>query len=316
MNDDKIEQIIKNNKYLLIDPNDYHKGHGSPLSIKIVLPTYCQANCEFCFNKTNTKQKHDKETFLKALDLSLTRIFKNIKRSFTIDITGNEPTYDVKLLKDTLTIINKYRTYIYKIVLTTNGYKLNDCLSFINMVDIINISVHHYDINKRIEAFKTDNILKDDELKEIISKLNDKKIHVTATCVLNVDIEDFKNYYNNFTDWAINMGFSDTRMRSNFLRNDSFMKKIFDTKVSNFEEISDVPGLKSKKIYDSKRNYTTNILIGVETLVKYVIGAEMIIDDDGLLYLDYGKNYPISDNSLKYFNHFYVFGDVDEKRFE
>ena len=49
MHIDKIKQIIENNKYLLIDPSKYHKGHGNSLSIKVVIPTYCQANCDFCF---------------------------------------------------------------------------------------------------------------------------------------------------------------------------------------------------------------------------------------------------------------------------
>lgn len=317
MHIDKIKQIIENNNYLLIDPNQYHKGHGNALSVKVVIPTYCQANCDFCFNKRNKKQQHDADKFLKNLDISLSKIFNNVKREFTIDITGNEPTFNVELLKNTLDIINKYRSFIFKIVLTTNGFKLMDCLSFIDMVDIINISVHHYDFNIRKEIFKTNNILNDTRLKSIISDLKNKKIAVSAICVLNKEIDDFEEFYNQFSDWAISLGFSDIRMRSNYLRNDSFMDKIYDMDIGEIIETSDVPGLKSKKIYDSKRNYYTYIFLGVESLVNIVIGAEMVIDDDGLLYIDYNKEYPISDGSLSYFNRIYVLGDnINEKRFK
>ena len=317
MSIDKIKQIIEKNKYLLIDPNTYHKGHGNALSVKVVIPTYCQANCDFCFNKSNKKQQHDIDKFLKNLDISLSKIFNNVKREFSIDITGNEPTFNVELLKDTLNIINKYRSFISKIVLTTNGFKLMECLSFIDMVDIINISVHHYDFEIRKEIFKTNNILNDIQLKNIISELKNKNIVVSAICVLNEEVDDFKDFYNKFSYWAIDMGFSDIRMRSNYLRNDSFMDKIYDMDIGKIIETSNVPGLKSKKIYDIKRNYYTYIFLGVESLINIVIGAEMVIDDDGLLYIDYNKEYPISDDSLLYFNRIYVLGDnVNENCFK
>ena len=113
------------------------------------------------------------------------------------------------------------------------------------------------------------------------------------------------------------MGFSDIRMRSNYLRNDSFMDRIYDMDIGKIIETSNVPGLKSKKIYDSKRNYYTYIFLGVESLINIVIGAEMVIDDDGLLYIDYNKEYPISDDSLLYFNRIYVLGDnINENCFK
>ena len=317
MHIDKIKQIIENNNYLLIDPNQYHKGHGNALSVKVVIPTYCQANCDFCFNKSNKKQQHDTDKFLKNLNISLSKIFNNVKREFTIDITGNEPTFNVELLKNTLDIINKYRSFISKIVLTTNGFKLMDCLSFIDMVDIINISVHHYDFNIRKEIFKTNNILNDSQLKSIISDLKKQKIIVSAICVLNKEVNDFKSFYNRFSDWAINLGFNDVRIRSNYFRNDSFMDKIYDMNIGEIIEASNVPGLKSKKIYDRKRNYYTYIFIGIESLVNTVIGLEIVIDDDGLLYIDYNKEYPISDDSLSYFDKIYFLGkNINEKCFK
>ena len=185
------------------------------------------------------------------------------------------------------------------------------------MVDIINISVHHYDFNIRKEIFKTNNILNDSQLKSIISDLKKQKIIVSAICVLNKEVNDFKSFYNRFSDWAINLGFNDVRIRSNYFRNDSFMDKIYDMNIGEIIEASNVPGLKSKKIYDRKRNYYTYIFIGIESLVNTVIGLEIVIDDDGLLYIDYNKEYPISDDSLSYFDKIYFLGkNINEKCFK
>ena len=67
MHIDKIKQIIENNNYLLINPSQFHKAHGNTISVKVVIPTYCQANCDFCFNKRNKKQQYDVDIFLKKL---------------------------------------------------------------------------------------------------------------------------------------------------------------------------------------------------------------------------------------------------------
>lgn len=73
---------------------DKSKGHGDTLSVKIVIPTFCQANCEFCFNKHKwaTKQ-YNFGRFLSNLRRSLYVIKESLTdRKITIDITGNEPT--------------------------------------------------------------------------------------------------------------------------------------------------------------------------------------------------------------------------------
>ena len=55
-------------------------------------------------------------------------------------------------------------------------------------------------------------------------------------------------------------------------------------------------GLNSKFI--KINNYPVNIYSGVPSLIDYVIGVEMVIDDDGKLYLDYNKEYPLNNDDL------------------
>ena len=57
------------------------------LSVKIVIPTYCQAKCPFCFNYlTEDTQRHDYIMFLDNLDKSLKLITNNIKdRGITLN---------------------------------------------------------------------------------------------------------------------------------------------------------------------------------------------------------------------------------------
>jgi hypothetical protein len=45
------------------------------------------------------------------------------------------------------------------------------------------------------------------------------------------------------------------------------------------------------------------MLKGVESLVDHVVGVEAVVDDNGLPYLDYGKQYPFSKD---YIEHIYI----------
>ena len=54
-------------------------------------------------------------------------------------------------------------------------------------------------------------------------------------------------------------------------------------------------------------DYNVNIYLGVTDLIDYVVGVEMVIDDDGKLYVDYNKRYPVDVDYLNDFNkHIFV----------
>ena len=73
------------------------------------------------------------------------------------------------------------------------------------VIDIVNISVHHYDYDVRKQIFGTPLIPNDVELKDIIKTLKEDGITCTAVAVLYQDVGDFKEFYNNFMIWAIDL---------------------------------------------------------------------------------------------------------------
>lgn len=318
MSSDFVEGLLgKKHSYDVVSPSDFKDGHGSGLSVKVVLPSYCQARCPFCFNNLTTEtQQHNYAYFFKNLIDSLNLIFKNINdRPISIDITGNEPTFDTEVFKKFMAIISEYKPFISKVVLTTNGFRLGEVIgSMKGVVDIVNISLHHYDYNERRQIFGTNRIPSNEELKELVSRLHNNGITATAVSVLYKDLGNFRDYCDKFKDMAIETGFKDVRMRSNFCANDEFIYEILRTDFNN-DSINIVGGLVTKIITDKKTGFQTYILKGVPDLTEYVVGAELVIDDDGLCYVDYNKRYPVNDGNIRNFNNMYIFNDqpLDKK---
>lgn len=302
------ELIWTNHDYIKVNPSDHKGGHGSVLSVKIVLPCYCQAHCPFCFNRlTVGTQKHNYENFFNNLSKSLDMIFDNIDRVVSLDITWNEPTFNIDVFVKLMKVLWKYKSKVHKIVLTTNGFKLKTCLKYMKgVIDIVNISLHHYDYDIRKQIFGTSLIPNDIELKDIIKTLKICGITCTSVAVLYQDIGDFKEFYNNFMIWAIDLWFKDIRMRTNFLKNDEFADNIINTTYGD-DSVNEVWGLTVKIISDKKTKFKTYILKGVKDLTEYIIGAELVIDDDWKCYIDYNKRYPINYSNIGYFNYFYIF---------
>ena len=318
MNSDFVEEILgKKHTYDIVRPSDFKDGHGSGLSVKVVIPSYCQAHCPFCFNNlTTSTQQHDYQQFFENLVYSLNLIFENVKdRPISIDITGNEPTFDVEVFRNFMKVISRYKPYTDKVVLTTNGFKLREVIEDMkDVVDIVNISLHHYDYDERKKIFGTSYIPNNEELKELVSKLNTNGITATAISVLYKDFGNFKEYCENFRNLAIEAGFKDVRMRSNFCENDEFIYEILRTDFNN-DSINVVGGLVTKIITDSETGYKVYILKGVPDLTEYVVGAELVIDDNGLCYVDYNKRFPVNESNIENFNNIYIFNDrpLDKK---
>lgn len=302
-------------EYVRINPSENKKGNGGNLSVKIVTPSYCQANCPFCFNKLNIDtQKHNYDLFFNNLDKSLEMIIKNINnRNVTIDITGNEPTYDISVFQELMNHLKKYRDTLKRVILTSNGYHLYECINYMNgIIDLMNISLHHYDYNERKKIFNTSMIPNDEEIKLIVEKLKRNDISSTAVSVLYKEIDNFKEYYYNFMNYAINNGFKNIRMRSNFCTNDAFIDDILKLHLGD-ESINELAGLTTKIIIDENTGFETRILKGVPDLTEYILGAELVIDDDGMCYVDYNKRYSVNENNINYFNYFYLIDNRDIK---
>ena len=308
-NENIIYKLIgKDYDYRTIVANDNKKGHGSNLSVKIVIPSYCQANCPFCFNNlTRDTQVHNYDIFLDNLDKSLDLIVSNIdERGVSLNITGNEPTFNIFLLMKFMQEIKLYKDRVRHVILTTNGFRLYDCIDYMkDAVDIVNISTHHYAYEKRKKIFGTGSIPSDEEISKIIDKLKENNISATAVSVLYEDVGDFKKFYDKYTEWARNLGFKDVRMRSNFYRNDAFIDDYLKIDFP-IQSMNSLNGLTTKIITDEKTGFETRLLKGVPDLTEYVLGAELVIDDDGKCYIDYNKRFSVDEDNIKYFNKFYV----------
>ena len=294
--------------------NNCKAGHGHILSVKVVMPTYCQAHCEFCFNKlTMNTQQHNWGLFRKNLFTSLNNLFKNLdNRKISIDITGNEPTFNINhfklLMKDLAYFKNLYPTKIDKIVLTTNGFHLFECIEYMtNVVDIVNISLHKAAYEDRQKLFRTKYIPSDNDLIMINKALKSANIKSTSVAVFNHECS-FKYIVEQFVKFSRETGFSDTRIRIDFTTEDNNVKKMFDVKFTDNETVYYQRGLDSK--YFDIDGFNVSIYRGVPELIDYVIGVELVIDDDGNIYLDYNKNLPMNEEDIKTFNNnIYVIKD-------
>lgn len=306
---DFYNKFLKDSHCVDID-NNSTDGHGHTLSVKIVIPCYCQAHCPFCFNnQTINTQVHDWTGFISNIHNSLNILFQNIhNRRISLDITGNEPTFNIEQFKQLMDILkfykNIYQNNIDKIVLTTNGFHLYECIPYMkNVIDIVNISLHHYNYKNRQDIFKTKYIPSDNDLKNIIEKLNNINISVTSVAVIYENII-FKNFVYDFAEFSKQIGFKDARIRINFTTNNQLIRDLFYINFEN-EKVCEQSGLSTK--YLMIDNYSVNIYLGVTDLIDYVIGVEMVIDDDGKLYIDYNKRYPVNIDYLNSFDkHIYV----------
>lgn len=148
-------------------------------NFSIVVPSICDSKCPFCFGNTQ-ECSLGKEKYLKNLKQALKSLPDAFKQ---ISITGGEPTLS-PWLDDILGLIDKKR--FIKVVLTTSATKNGDIfkLKNISKINHINISRHSINDQENIEIFNNGNIPNSNDLKEIVSNLNDMGIDVTLNCVL------------------------------------------------------------------------------------------------------------------------------------
>lgn len=309
MNYSEFKQVILDGFHPINIDNNNTNGHGHTLSVKIVVPCYCQAHCPFCFNhQTINTQVHDWNGFISNIFNSLNLLFENIdNRRISLDITGNEPTFNIEQFKELMDCLKFFKKInknkIDKIVLTTNGFHLYECIPYMeDVIDIVNISLHHYNYKNRQDIFQTKYIPSNEDLKVIIQNLNNINISVTSVAVVYTNI-DIVNFVNNFVAFSKNIGFKDARIRINFTTNNQLIRNLFYVKFEH-EKVCEQKGLSTKYLIID--NYNVNIYLGVTDLIDYVIGVEMVIDDDGKLYVDYNKRYKVDTNYLSDFNK-YIF---------
>lgn len=269
-----------------------------------MIPSGCNANCVFCYLKDNAvKLKYNQRVFLDNLPNSLEYIINAIgcKNPISIDITGNEPTYDVELLNRVLDILRDFETRkkVERVTITTNGVHLLQCIPhFIDVVDYVNISVHDFRPDER-QSIMGCSPISDSEYKQMISELNAVGITVSATSVIHRQYDCFPKWRDKFIEWAKAVGFISVRFRCDVFWDksgtfDQYMRETINDDrftVIIHEDTPDSHWCRLRR-YDGFRVF---FLHGVRDTSAVTKGIEYVIDDDGLLYCDFYKRVPITD---------------------
>ena len=140
------ENVVNAAKWHLwvLDNYNVRVDYENVVSIKLIIPSFCQAKCEFCFMNGYKNMEHDYDLFLSRFIDSLGDVVDRVygKQPISLDITGNEPTFNPDLLRKVLRRLknSKWLDKINRVTLTTNGYKLNEVLdSLIGVVNYLNI---------------------------------------------------------------------------------------------------------------------------------------------------------------------------------
>lgn len=285
--------------YIYVERKDYNRV----ITIKLVIPSKCQAKCKFCYiNDYKDKMVNDKGVFLNNFLSSLDSIIKSIgnKNEISLDITGNEPTYYIELLQEILLMLRGYdiKRKVLRVTITTNGMNLDKLIPYFDgVIDYVNISIHHYDYNKRNSIFgcitKTD-----DEYSDIIDKLNNIGITTSAISVIYEPIPNFKVFMNDFINWCKNIGFISLRFRNDVFWSDSQFEEYIDMALNDnqfyiidHENTTDSHWCRLRR-YDKFRVF---FLKGVKDTSMNTKGIEYIIADDGKCYVDFYKTTRIED---------------------
>lgn len=131
-------------------------------NFSVILPGGCNAKCDFCFwekDKNATIQK-----FMRGLEKAIKVLPSSFKE---VSITGGEPTLSKAFPASAFMLSQRFD----KIVLTTNGVNLVECLQdgSIDPVKHINISRHAIDDSLNEGVFKTKRVPGRNDLAKMIA---------------------------------------------------------------------------------------------------------------------------------------------------
>ena len=188
-------------------------NHLTESNFTIVLPGPCNANCGFCF----WKQSQD-EMPLSDYGMELFNKLVHLPESFyMISISGGEPTLS-PYLSEALAVIKQLKHRFPKVVLTTNGARLNniDINLFDGVVDYVNISRHRVNEYENSRIFGIANATNTSQIKSAISKLERIGIPTRLNCVVPSDvIEQWQDFIDvvEMVEYTKNVGASSIAFR-------------------------------------------------------------------------------------------------------
>ena len=283
---------------MFVERKDYNKV----ITVKLVIPSRCNAKCPFCYNK-DKRISCDKQQFLDNFINSLDDIICRIgdKNPISVDITGGEPTLDPELLAKVLMKLKQYdiKSKVLRTTVTTNGTNLKEVIPFMKgVIDYVNISIHDW------RPFRREDILgfciTGIQYKDMIKALNDIGITVSACAVIYRKLPNFAKWRDNFIDWAKEVGFISVRFRCDVFweEPDIFDTYLVDSKndtnqfdVIDYENTTDSHWCRLRR-KDKMRVFFLHGVLDTSLKTK---GIEYVIDDDGHCYCDYYKRTRIED---------------------
>ena len=163
-----------------------YKEKDKPVRLQLsICPTYfCDGHCPFC----SMAGRKDREGYL-----DIKKLEKVLKELHGLDVvrgislTGGEPFSDIVLLNDILEMIFRIFGIEVEVSINTNGTGLDKLFEIekYDLIDTIHVSRHHYDDRRNRTYFGTD-VPAGDEIKNIVSSVNDPKLFV-YNCLLLAD---------------------------------------------------------------------------------------------------------------------------------
>lgn len=288
--------------YKILYDHNIREDFNNVVTLKLIMPTKCNANCSFCYHNNASSNSNNVEFIDRFLD-SITTLINRIDGAFPIslDITGAEPTYDIDLFR---TVMSKLRNYKYKeklcrIVLTTNGYHMKEVLYDLEgVVNYVNFSVHDYNDEERQNIFGTDTTPMAQEYINMVLALHKIGIDSSAVAVIHKEHEDFKSFMREFIDYCKMIGFKSLRFRKNvYWEDDSVFSKYMNMAMESFDIIQheDVPDSTWCRLCDDS-GFFIFFLSGVDNTYLYSKGIEYVIHRDGKLYLDFNAEIPFNES--------------------
>ena len=281
-------------------------NYKNDISIKLVVPSACNASCPFCYMKSYPQKiiyTHEAVSeYLRNYISSIQYIMDQIgdKHPVSIDITGGEPTLNVPLLIEILRGLETFKIAerADRIVLTTNGYNLFKIIPYLKgVVDYVNISLHDYrfECREKILGFSHT----DGKLYEMVHSLDDIGIKSSAVAVVYKPISHFRTWLYDFIRWCKGIGFIALRLRCDVFWDKQIQ---FDYYMNKAKKDPWFTTITSESSPDSlwcrlrgRDGFRLFFLHGVLDTSLVSPGVEYVIADDGKAYADFYKRVPIEE---------------------
>jgi len=166
--------------------------------LEVNLLPECNGKCSWCVEKRGWHPDH-KATWREIGQAAINTGKQNII------LLGGEPT----LYKDLEPLIRMLNEANRSVWITTNGSLLKRTVDFLDQIAGVNISIHHYDLNKNRNIVGVN--LKEIELKESIQKIRNIGGRIRLNCNLIKNAIDSEKEIAKYINFAKNLGATNVR---------------------------------------------------------------------------------------------------------